>query len=60
MLNYTVCSAMRVNRDIPKTQVLSITKDNETCNIVYDFYQKITSNTGITLSNFAESDRNPG
>ena len=51
---------MRVDRDDKKTQVFCVVHTRELCNQVCAVYEKLTKGTGITLSNFAENDKDPG
>ena len=51
---------MRVDRDDKKTQVFCVVHTRELCNQVCAVYEKLIKGTGITLSNFAENDKDPG
>ena len=58
--SFTIGSVLRVDRKNPKTQVFCLTHTRELCNQVCDVYDKLCAGTGITVSNFAENDKNPG
>ena len=58
---FAISSLIRVDLTMPpdKIQVLVVVNSRELCNQVYNVYQKLVLNTGITLSNFCSKNKKP-
>lgn len=57
---FSIGSMLRVDRNIPKTQVLTICHVRELCLQTADVYEKLCKHSGITVTNYTMSGKSEG